>query len=107
MPSVATAVARAEPAFSSPICPPSPGLASFSGNLSPAHARPGRPDIAWRSSDTFFAFGVRGVGGLLFDFKNVPLDAFVEVAGVLEYGCADGEGAGFALNAGAGIRYYF
>jgi len=55
---------------------------------------------------SFFALGVRAVGGLLFDFKN-PLDAFFEVAGVLEYGFADGEGVGLALNAGAGVRYYF
>jgi len=58
-------------------------------------------------SDSFLALGLRAVGGLMFDFKNVPLDAFVEVAGVLEYGFKDGEGAGLALNAGAGIRYYF
>lgn len=55
----------------------------------------------------FIALGLRATGGLLFDFKNVPLDAFLEVSGVLEYGFADGEGAGFALNAGAGVRYYF
>jgi len=56
--------------------------------------------------DSYFAFGVRGVGGLLFDFKN-PLDAFFEIAGVLEYGFADGEGVGLSFNAGAGVRYYF
>lgn len=56
--------------------------------------------------DSFVALGVRAVGGLLFDFKS-PLDAFVEVAGVLEYGFRDGEGGGLALNAGAGVRYYF
>lgn len=56
--------------------------------------------------NSFFAVGLRGVGGLLFDFKS-PLDAFIEVAGVLEYGFKSGEGAGVALNAGAGVRYYF
>jgi hypothetical protein len=55
---------------------------------------------------SYFALGLRGVAGLLFDFKSVPLDAFVEVAGVLEYRFA-GKGAGLALNAGAGVRYYF
>jgi hypothetical protein len=55
---------------------------------------------------SFFALGLRGVGGMLFDFKS-PLDAFFEVAGVLEYGFADGEGFGVAFNAGAGVRYYF
>ncbi len=55
---------------------------------------------------SFFALGLRAVGGMLFDFKS-PLDAFFEVAGVLEYGFADGEGFGVAFNAGAGVRYYF
>ena len=57
--------------------------------------------------DSHFAIGLRGVVGLLFDFKEVPLDVFVEVAGVLEYDFKDGEGVGLALNAGAGVRYYF
>ena len=55
----------------------------------------------------YFAFGVRAVGGILFDFKRIPLDAFVEVAGVLEYRAHDGDHFGIALNAGAGARYYF
>jgi len=54
-----------------------------------------------------FAIGARVVGGLLFDFKAVPLDAFIEVAGVLEYEFRDGAGAAIKLNAGAGVRYYF
>jgi hypothetical protein len=53
------------------------------------------------------AIGLRVVGGLLFDFKSVPLDAFIEVAGVLEYKFGDDGGGGLALNAGAGVRYYF
>ena len=57
--------------------------------------------------DNFFAFGLRGVGGLLFDFKDNPLDAFVEVAAVFEYGFRDNEGFGPSFNAGAGVRYYF
>ena len=57
--------------------------------------------------DSHFAIGLRAVGGLLFDFKKVPLDAFLEVAGVLEYEFADNEGVGGAFNAGVGIRYYF
>jgi hypothetical protein len=57
-------------------------------------------------NDSYFALGLRAVGGLLFDFKN-PLDAFFEVAGVFEIGFASGKGFGAALNAGAGVRYYF
>ena len=57
--------------------------------------------------DSSFAIGVRGVAGMLFDFKDVPLDAFVEVAAVLEYEFKDGRGAALRLNAGAGVRYYF
>ncbi|HWU86858.1 MAG TPA: hypothetical protein VN253_06270 [Kofleriaceae bacterium] len=58
-------------------------------------------------NNSFFALGLRAVGGLLFDFKDNPLDAFVEVSGVFEYGFQSGEGFGLALNAGAGVRYYF
>jgi hypothetical protein len=57
--------------------------------------------------DSSFAIGARVVGGLLFDFTQVPLDAFLEIAGVLEYEFKDGEGAAIRLNAGAGVRYYF
>lgn len=53
------------------------------------------------------AFGLRAVIGLLFDFKSVPLDAFVEVAGVFEYDTGTDKGFGAGLNAGAGLRYYF
>lgn len=58
-------------------------------------------------NNSAFALGVRGVVGLLFDFKAVPLDAFFEVAPVLEYKFSSGAGFQLALNAGAGIRYYF
>lgn len=75
----------------------------------PFYFGPGIRVIDYRNGrDTsFVAVGLRAVAGLLFDFKNVPLDAFVEVGGVLEYGFADDEGAGVALNAAAGVRYYF
>ena len=32
-------------------------------------------------NDHFMALGVRAVAGLVFDFKNVPIDAFIEGAG--------------------------
>jgi hypothetical protein len=57
--------------------------------------------------DHFYALGLRAVAGAVFDFKNVPLDVFLEIAGVAEYGFADDEGFGLSLNGGAGIRYYF
>ena len=56
--------------------------------------------------DSYFALGLRAVGGLLFDFKN-PLDAFVEVAGIGEFAFKSGEGFGLAINIAAGVRYYF
>lgn len=39
--------------------------------------------------------------------KNIPLDAFLEAAFVLEYGFADEEGFGVTVDVGAGARYYF
>ena len=57
--------------------------------------------------DSSFAIGLRAVGGLLFDFKTVPLDAFIEIAPVLEYEFRDGRGAAIRINADAGVRYYF
>jgi hypothetical protein len=57
------------------------------------------------SDNAHYALGVRAVVGLLFDFKNVPLDVFVELGGVLEYDFSDG--AGIGGNIGAGVRYYF
>jgi hypothetical protein len=54
-----------------------------------------------------FASGVRVVAGLVFDFKHVPIDVFVEAAAVGEYWFKDGKGLHAALNAAAGARYYF
>lgn len=62
---------------------------------------------AGRGAESHFAIGARAVIGMLFDFKDVPLDVFVEVAGVFEYDFKDSEGFELALNAGAGVRYYF
>lgn len=75
----------------------------------PVYVGPGVRVIDYTNGrdDSSFAVGLRAVGGLLFDFKTVPLDAFVEVAGVFEYEFKDGKGAGIKLNAGAGVRYYF
>jgi len=53
-----------------------------------------------------FRFGLRGVGGLLFDFTEAPLDVFLEVAGVADYRTR-GDAFGLDINLGAGVRYYF
>ena len=66
----------------------------------------GRSDAAGNNTSAF-ALGVRVVGGLLFDFKTVPLDVFFEVAPVLEYQFGSGGGGAIKLNVGAGVRYYF
>jgi hypothetical protein len=60
-----------------------------------------------RGGKDHLAIGLRGVIGLLFDFKDVPLDAFIEVAGVVEYDFLDTEGFGVTINPGGGVRYYF
>ena len=80
----------------------------------PAYVGPGvrlMQHAAGRDGDDDFRVGARAVAGLLFDFKEVPLDAFVEVAGVLEYRFGsdndDANGVGLALNGGIGARYYF
>lgn len=57
-----------------------------------------------------FHLGARGVAGILFDFTGAPIDAFLEVAGVLEWRSGSGDHGGFprfSINAGAGVRYYF
>jgi hypothetical protein len=58
-----------------------------------------------RGEDEHYALGLRGVFGMLFDFKEVPLDVFLEVAGVVEWDFT--KDGGVALNLGAGARYYF
>ena len=75
----------------------------------PVYVGPGVRVIDYNDgrSSSFFALGVRAVGGLLFDFKAVPLDAFVEAGPVLEYQFKDGAGLAIKLHAGAGVRYYF
>lgn len=56
------------------------------------------------TSSSHFAVGALGVAGMLFDFKDVPLDVFVELGGGAEYDFTNGWGP--VLNAGAGVRYY-
>lgn len=74
----------------------------------PVYIGPGLRFIQYNpgaGAEVHYAIGLRAVLGLLFDFKSVPLDVFVEVAGVLEYDFT--EGIDGAFNLGAGVRYYF
>lgn len=80
----------------------------------PAYVGPGvrvMQHRAGRGADDDFRIGARAVAGLLFDFKEIPLDVFVEVAGIVEvrFGSSDDDinGFGLALNGGLGGRYYF
>ncbi len=59
------------------------------------------------TTDDHFRMGIRLVIGVLFDFTNVPLDVFVEVAPVGDYRTKLDSKFGVGLNAGAGARYYF
>lgn len=55
--------------------------------------------------------GVRGVAGILFDFREIPLDVFVEGAPILDFrtgdDVSDHGGIGIGVNIAAGARYYF
>lgn len=79
----------------------------------PAYVGPGvrlLADDRGRGNDSDFHIGIRGVAGIMFDFKRTPLDVFVEVAGVIDYVTSDDEtrrGLDAGLNAGLGVRYYF
>jgi hypothetical protein len=79
----------------------------------PAYVGPGARFIYYqqgRDGDDFSAVGARAVAGIVFDFKEIPLDVFVEVAGVVEWRFAPTEeekGFALTLNAGLGARYYF
>lgn len=74
----------------------------------PVYLGPGVRFIEYTGNPSYFAAGLRAVVGMLFDFKNVPLDAFVELAGVVEYRFSGpSKGVAPAINFGAGVRYYF
>ncbi len=58
-----------------------------------------------------FHVGARGVIGMVFDFVQLPLDAFAEAAAVMDYrtggGDTDHDNLGPGLNISIGSRYYF
>jgi hypothetical protein len=60
--------------------------------------------------DSHLHIGVRVPVGLTFDFTKVPLDAFIEVALVVDAIAGDHrheDDIGVDLNAAIGVRYYF
>jgi hypothetical protein len=76
----------------------------------PVYVGPGARLVQYRDGrdgDNYVALGARGVAGMLFDFKELPLDVFLEVALVLEYGFADDQGFAATIDVGGGARYYF
>jgi len=60
------------------------------------------------NQDNDIRIGARGVAGILFDFRRVPIDVFLEAALVVDFvlDTSDNEGR-LGLNAGMGARYYF
>ena len=59
------------------------------------------------AAPSHIAFGARAEVGILFDFTTVPLDTFIEVAGIFQYDFGAGKGFGVGGAADAGVRYYF
>jgi hypothetical protein len=50
--------------------------------------------------------GVRGPIGILFDFKRVPIDVFLELAVIVDF-IRESDSDVVDLNAAIGVRYYF
>jgi hypothetical protein len=80
----------------------------------PVYLGPGVRLIDYSAGETgssYFAAGLRAVIGMVFDFKNVPLDVFVEVAPILEWRFINSDmkesHINATLNGGVGARYYF
>lgn len=61
------------------------------------------------NKDDDLHLGVRGVVGILFDFRTVPIDVFLEAALVVDILVDHGQDSAdrLGLNAGMGARYYF
>jgi hypothetical protein len=58
-------------------------------------------------AESYLLIGARGVFGVLFDFTEIPIDVFVEVAGVVDYTTEIGKKFDVGINLGLGARYYF
>ncbi len=63
-----------------------------------------------RETDQIVHMGLRAVVGVLFDFRTLPLDVFIEAAPIVEwrFTALEGEdGFGLGINVAAGVRYFF
>jgi hypothetical protein len=60
-----------------------------------------------RYNDRAWAFGLRAPLGVAFDFNNVPLDLFFEVALVVDFYTYYRNDIGTDVNGAIGLRYYF
>jgi hypothetical protein len=63
-----------------------------------------------REGDDNLHVALRAPVGITFDFTEIPLDVFLEVALLLDFHGAEGQDEnhiGLDLNAGVGVRYYF
>ena len=59
------------------------------------------------ADDDHVRIGARVPVGILFDFTEIPLDVFAEIAGVADYRSRGDSTFGLDINGGAGVRYYF
>ena len=73
----------------------------------PLYVGPGVRFMEYTGDDRYFTAGVRGVIGLAFDFKQAPVDVFVEGALGVETGFSKGHGVAGLIDASMGVRYYF
>jgi hypothetical protein len=74
----------------------------------PVYLGPGVRFVDYQTAgSSFFAPGLLAVIGLLFDFKTVPLDAFVEGGPILEYRFGSQHTAALSFTGAIGVRYYF
>lgn len=63
-----------------------------------------------RETDQVLHLGLRIVVGVLFDFRTIPLDVFIEGAPIVEWkftSLEDEAGFGLGINVAGGVRYYF
>jgi hypothetical protein len=68
----------------------------------------GRALLRGDNDQSHFHLGVRVPVGILFDFKTVPLDVFLEIAGIIDIIEDEPNGRKvFDINASVGVRYYF